>query len=125
MTLADGRRLITAPGSHGLLLAMAFVTLCGPTSALLSLSMPSWFFADELPHIIRANSVAKGELLARRELTDLEGNTLMQAGVDADHGLVKLGKATSPNAQTTGDVVARILDIGWDDIQFVAIPNTA
>ncbi|HVC63088.1 MAG TPA: hypothetical protein VND19_22345 [Acetobacteraceae bacterium] len=59
--------------------------------------MPPSFFADELPHIIRADSLLHGDTIGfRGNAIGPSGDSHVIAGVHADLGLLGIGLTVPP-----------------------------
>ena len=96
-----------------------------PLLTFLAVNTPLFIFADEHTHVLRAETIAEGHLLAHR--TD-DGQ---QSGAEVDGNLLKLTDVYLPlltveNQRITPELKDKAKAIFWDGPQiFINIPNTA
>jgi uncharacterized membrane protein len=108
-------------------LPFIFVLFSLPVSAFFALSMPPSFFADELPHVMRADSLIHGEILGlRATVPHPDGGPIVLAGVNGDMGLVGVGFAVpSTDLKITRAEIQKARDQTWSGVGFNGVTNTA
>ncbi|MGI4950176.1 MAG: DUF2142 domain-containing protein [Janthinobacterium lividum] len=114
------------------LLAAVFLLCAAPVLMFLAVLVPTGEIPDEVAHVVRMESLLHGNLIGYRgERPDLAGNTVPDAGVTANAGLLAAGFSFHPGtplAERVLDRAARdrLLQLPWAPAQsFVSIPNTA
>ena len=78
-----------------LALALAFLVVCGPTCWLMAKLVPPGHSPDEHAHVMRADSLSRGQFVGRRERA---GDGRIAQGVWADTALLAISAPHQPDA---------------------------
>ena len=102
-------------------LPLAFVALCGPLGAFMATNTPPGQVPDETGHIVKADSLLGGEVLARRAPALAPDGTMpLQQGVDGDFSLQRVANEPAP-AQLTAEHWAQVHAVRWSGPAFIPL----
>lgn len=113
------------------LLPGCFLVCALPLLTFLAIQVPTGESPDEVAHIIRMDSVRRGELIGqRRPYLDALGKAISDSGVRANAALLATGFSFQPGTPIAGRVMTReraqaLANYPWEPTTaFVSIPNT-
>ncbi len=107
-----------------LFLPALFLLVAGQLGTFLALAVPLGQVADEIAHVIRAESLQRGELVGRRDMTRIpaDGALHLQQGLDGHPGLQMVGSGSGPLTLADADA-ARAMP--WYDAKFLPLGTIA